>query len=170
MNGASFVMSVEEYEKKPLSFPKEYQIPHSQSKMLYDKFLEITGGKLFVFAKNKKEAFAFYERLTGVGALNDIPSSVGNDIVIFASPVNGIGLSAGVSRWLKSEDNPRYNKEEAKENAFNIIGLKSIPHEVATKMFDMGMLEDAALKSTKGYDYGRQFLQDNARFFMDYFL
>lgn len=170
MNGASFVMPIEEYDKKPLDIPIQYTIPHSQSRMLYEKFMEITGGKAFVFPKDKKEAIAFYESLVGVGSAGRLPSSAGNDIVIFASPINGIGMSYGISRWLKTDDNPRYDKEEAMECGFSIICKQNLPYEVASKMYDMGMIDDAAMKSAKGYDYGRKFLQDNVQFFMDYFL
>lgn len=170
LNGASYVMSIDEYNKKPLELPEKYLSPNSEQRKLYDRFLEITGGKHFIFPKNRKEAIAFYENLTGVKSLNKLPKSVGDDMVIYASPINGIGLTTGISRWLKSDDNPRYDKEEAKENAFSIICLHNIPYEIVSKMYDMGMIEDAALKSTKGYDYGRRFLQDNAQFFIDYFL
>lgn len=170
MNGASFVMPMEVFEKNPNEIPPMYLNSTSHSRMLYEKFLEITGGKFFVFPKNKKEAIAFCEKLTGAGVLAEHSAEMGNDIVLFASPVNGIGLSSGISKWLKSDDNPGYNKEKAKENAFSIICLQNIPYEVASKMYDLGMIEDAALMSVKGYDYGRKFLQDNAQFFMDYFL
>lgn len=170
LNGSSYVMSVEEYEKKPSKFSLEYLTSHSQSKMLYDKFMEITGGKPFVFPKNKKEAIDFYEKLVGVGSMKEHSAQIGDYIVIFASPTKGIGMSSGTSQWLKSDDNPHYDKEAAKECAFSVITMQNAPKEVASKMFEMGMLEDAALKSTKGYDYGRKLLQDNAYFFMDYFL
>lgn len=170
LNGASFVTSIEEYDKKQIKLRREYTVPNSQARQLYEKFLEITGGKLFVFPKNKKEAIAFYERLTGVKALKQLPDHASEDIVIFASPICGIGLSSGISRWLKCDDNPRYDKEEAMEKAFSIICLQNIPYDVASKMYEMGMVDDAALKSTKGYDYARKFLHDNAQFFMDYSL
>lgn len=168
LNGASFTFSQKDVDKEII--PSQFTCRRSEGKEIYELTTQKNGGKIFVFPNSSKEAVAQYRTLFGENFDVKNIKNYGDDIVIFASPTYGIGLAGGIRKCLKSEDNTRYDKETAKKEAFSIICRPdAVPYEVVCKMLDMGMLDDAALKSTKGYEYGRQFMHDNAQFFIDYF-
>lgn len=170
LNGSTFEFSCDEMERFPDN-DQQYTRSKNAGKEVYERFMHENGGKPFFFPRDRKEAIAFYKKCLGAGFEDKHFQIEGDDFVIYASPVYGIGLTFGMRADLKSADNPFYDKEYAKKNASELLCSESIiPYEVACKMYDMGMLDDAALNSFEGYEHGRQFLQRNAQFFMDYFL
>lgn len=56
------------------------------------------------------------------------------------------------------------------EHALNlVVSPNAIDYYAAVYLVENGMLPDAALTSRNGYEDGNRLLQDNARYFVDYF-
>lgn len=139
---------------------------------LYESFLKTSGGKECVFLKNREDVVAFMKKLLGKAYTPDlIRTDIDEDTVLWCTRNDGISILPDLAACLKCADNPCYDERSAGSKAFGVMTCPDcVSHQVACTMYDKGFLDDASFNSTKGYEYGRKFIQENAQFIMDYFL
>ena len=150
----------------------EHTLTHDNQKAVFENFMKAGGGKFFVFVKSREEMKDFLcNKMKYETNPNIILPYVGKDgAMLMASPLTGLHIQMRHVNCICSPDNPFYDKEEAKKNAFMfVVNPDVVPYDMYCVLWDKGMLPDAALKSIDGYEHGRSLLHDNAAFFSDYF-
>ena len=91
-------------------------------------------------------------------------------VAVMSDPEQGFLTISRSIPAIKAPNNPWYDQKYAQENAIDlIIDPTAIDYFAAVYLVENGMLPDAALTSAQGYEHGRQLLQANARYFVDYF-
>lgn len=141
-------------------------------KEAYNRFISSTGGKHFVFVKGTKGFDDFMSEKVGYRNAPGVNTpDLGDDVVmITATEENGLCILHNFCDCISSPDNMYYNKENAEKYAIYILtDRNSVPYEICCRLLDNGYLKDAGLRSTKGEEYGRKFVKDNALFIADYF-
>lgn len=91
-------------------------------------------------------------------------------VAMMSDPEQGYLTISCAIPAIKAPNNPWYNQTYAQKNALNLmVRHQSLDYYAAVYLVENGMLPDAALTSTKGYEHGRKLVQDNARYMVDYF-
>lgn len=146
---------------------------HTHEKADYEKFMQASGGKRFIFCKTLQEVEDFFTQKIGV-SLNEkgdhpvVDEKTG--AVLMASPISGIHLQMVLSECIKSPDNTLYDEASARKNAMSLmVSPNVIPYDLSCALLDAGMLDDALMNSRKGEQYGADLLHRNARFLTDYY-
>ena len=145
----------------------------SDQKDNYPLFLEASKGEPVVVVKNITEVKAFFEKELNFDARSlKFPgvSPAPKCYAIYGDPVNGVCISPSDGECIAAPFNKYYKKTSAKKSAMSFyLNTGAVPYRVACLLHDRGYLPDAAINSLNGYEYGRDFLHDNANFFLDYF-
>ena len=150
----------------------EAELSAQNAKQVYNDFIKATKGKHIVFFKDTKDMKQFfkkelhYEKISGIN-----PTKGANDnIMLTATPEAGLCFITSLNDCVASPDNPFYNQETAEKKAIKLlVDQNCIPYEISCYLFDKGYLKDAGLNSTFGPEHGRELVQKNARFILDYF-
>ena len=145
----------------------------TNEKAAFHDFIKASGGKSFVFCQSQEEISDFllnkmdYNLKEGL----DIPRiNTENGAMLMANPHTGLHIQFKLCEYIKSPDNPNYNKEEAEKNAIMfIVNPDIIPYQLSCILQDEGMLPDAYLNSLQRKEYGQEFIRKNAHFLTDYF-
>jgi hypothetical protein len=91
-------------------------------------------------------------------------------VAMMSDPEHGFLTISSAIPAIKAPNNPWYNQAYAQKNALNLmVQHQSLDYYAAVYLVENGMLPDAALTSTKGYEHGRKLVQNNARYMVDYF-
>lgn len=143
----------------------------SGKRKAFEDFRKASGGKEFVYLKDRSAVIDFYKRMYGQAyKYSLVPEEADENVVLTATPNCGLCVMPGKAVLLKSKDNPYYDEAAARDSCFAMFcSPTEAPYEVACRMLNLGMLSDAALNSTKDYEHGRQLVQNNAQFLLDYF-
>ena len=140
----------------------------------YSAFLAASGGDPAVIVKDRdavKKFFVEKMRFTEEDEF-DMPAvvSLPKCYSIYGDPLNGVCISPNNGQCIALKGNEFYNKEYAKREGIGFyVNNGSVPYRVACILHGQGLIPDAAIKSLKGYEYGRDFLHKNGDFFLDYF-
>ena len=137
---------------------------------LVNDFRRASGGKAIVFCRTGQEALAFFERMKydlGSAEVKQWEETEGSFLMM--SPLTGLYTRTDYLECLKLPDNPFYNEEMARANAFRYMkDMEFIPYELACELQDLGALDDASLEGAKSTEEDRQFMRTYSRFMMDY--
>ena len=99
------------------------------------------------------------------GKPTDAPRKFG----VYASPEDGIQVLTLDIDCIKDEKNPFYNKERAEKAALGFFIVKHCSTSILIEMTKRGMLADAQTKSLAGPERGKEIIQDNWKFLIEYF-
>lgn len=146
---------------------------HPTAKANYERFMQASGGRPFVFVKTQQELKNFIGERMGI-VFDDSDQRLQVDeqtgAVLMASPEVGLHIQLALAECLKSADNTFYDASSAKKNAMSfMVNPEVIPYSLSCALYDAGMLDDALMNSRKGEQYGARLLHDNARFMTDFF-
>lgn len=144
----------------------------------YEQFCKLSDGAPILFLKGKKQLFKFYTDMCKVSLSadtkrmieEDILGNTENDMVaIMATPETGTLNITGYIPAIKAPNNPYYDEKYAKENGSSLLlDTNAIDYESICILLKRNYLPDAALRHFGGYERGRQLLQNNAQFIVDY--
>lgn len=151
---------------------------NTTEKGTYELFLKASKGEPVAFVHSQKEMLSFYKRM----GLNDVMSQdvsanekirhIFDDtdvVAMVGDPTGGIAILPHTGVCIKHKDNHFYSKDEAiKDGVGLILEPRYIGYGAACVLIDENLIPDAAVNNVKGYEYGRQFLHDNAQFMLDY--
>lgn len=130
-----------------------------------------------VIVKDDELMRKFFKDVLGLNLKTNytVPKKLANKkgIAIIGTPYMGIAPYYGIADLLAIPNNPYYDEELAKKEAFNIIvNAASLPYEMVCRLIDIGVLKDAALEiidSTRQvWEDSHQMTQDNIQFITDY--
>ena len=165
-----------ELEQELEEMRNEAELPHHR-KNSCDFFYKASKGKDIIFMKGESQAYSFYKKMgykmnpEQKKELAELIADRTEDgmVAFMASPENGLLMINACIPAIKSNDNPYYDLEYAKENAHSLMVSENyIDYESAILLIEHEMLADASYNSLQGYEHGRALLQDNARFVADY--
>ena len=136
-------------------------------------------GEPIVFLKGIDEVMDFYTKRLGSKMTESMrkdtekylrENSEHGMVAIMSDPKQGYLTICHSIPAIKAPNNPWYSKEYAMEHALDlVVSPNAIDYYAAVYLVENGMLPDAALTSRNGYEDGNRLLQDNARYFVDYF-
>lgn len=150
------------------NFQEDKQSQQGIDKAHYDHLMELSGGSPMFYAKNYTQLRKFFKELVGWEKLGTLRPFNGykNFAIYVPAADHAILVIPDIAIFIKDARNPYYDAEEAEYMALSIIGDGSQAlGEVIRYLISHHMPPDARIKSLKGADYGRQFLQDNIDFF-----
>ncbi len=143
-----------------------------------ESFLKSSHGEPFVFLKGEKELLYFYSQNGEIvlpidfkKQMKDIIDEYTEDglVAISSTPDKGYLIINSSIPAIKAPNNPYYDHEYAKLHAHELmLSNKAIDYSAVCELMSLGYLPDAALTSNKGYEHGRELLQNNAQFVVDY--
>ncbi len=139
----------------------------------YRKFTEKNNGEWLHFCKTKGELTAFLTEVSGLDAEKGgkfPPLNGFNGIMVYCTPQSGIGIMHTYCDCVAHPDNSFYDQQRAAADALGLLVTPEVVrYEVASKLFDEGLLPDANIGSILGPEHGREILKKNAHFIIDYF-
>lgn len=144
-----------------------------QNERAYNLFMEKNEGVPFTFFKSHEEHQHFITHVLGFGLPDDyrLPKDSPQKVLMIATREEGLYVTGEGIACIKSPLNPFYDPEIAKKEAFSFyVNPNLCPFEFACYLHEHRLLPDAGLKSVKGYEYGKTFLENNWDFFVRYFL
>ena len=151
---------------------KERRTLKAGQKEVYRDFMNASGGSPVLIVKGVSELKKFFSDALGI-SLDGKGFPLKNKegcYVLYGDPVDGVCISPDNAECIAQPDNPVYNKEKARTEAVSFYcNSGALPYRAACFLHDSDLLPDAAVKSLKGYEYGRDFLHRNGNFFLDYF-
>ncbi|MBO4739339.1 MAG: DUF3843 family protein [Bacteroidales bacterium] len=141
-------------------------------------FKRVSNGMPILFMKGVKETMDFYTKKVKFKKTIELEHQVKNLIYNYAEnhPIAIMGtkdqgfltITSNVPA-INAPNNPYYNADFAKKHALCFfIDPNVIDYEAACLLSQLGYLSDATISSSKGYEYGRNLLQNNAQFVLDY--
>lgn len=164
--------------KKILEKQKEETYFNSLAKENRELFLKASHGEPIVFLKGKKELMNFYSQNGTIVMPKDFNKqlkyiidehSEDGLVAIMSSPDKCYLIITCSIPAIKAPNNPYYDHEYAKLHAHELmLSDKAIDYSAVCELLSLGYLPDAAINSSKGYEYGRELLQNNAQFVVDY--
>lgn len=150
----------------------------SLGKSNYDLFYEASGGHDIVFLRGATALREFYTQKAGITLTPDFERQLEEAVydknrdgyaAVMATRDQGFLIISLSIPAIKSPDNPYYDAEYAKKHAHDLMLCSdAIDYSAACLLLQKGYLADAALTSLQGYEHGRQLLQNNAQFVVDY--
>lgn len=157
---------------------KQEDYRKSLGKSNYDHFYEASGGRDIVFLRGVRELKEFYTKNAGITLTPDFERQLeemvydkNNDgyAAVMATHDQGFLIISLSIPAIKSPDNPYYDAEYAKKHAHDLmLCTEAIDYSAVCLLLQKGYLADAALSSLQGYEHGRELLQANAQFVVDY--
>lgn len=145
----------------------------TNEKATFNDFMKASDGQHFVFCQSKEEVTDFLKLKMGYQTLEGVelpPMNTSNGIILMASPQSGLQIQVQLCECIKSSQNSFYDQKEAEEEAISfMVSPNVIPYDLSCILQDKGMLPDASLKSLKGKEHAKKFIQKNAQFLTDYF-
>lgn len=140
----------------------------------YQLFIQVAEGKQFIYFHSKEDLISFCQEkleytLNEASLLaNNIPNK---PLLLTAIPHKGLIILFELLECIKDPDNPFYDPEKAEKEAIALYMVPGIyPYEIVCYLKECNMLPDAGLESTKGKEYGQQFLNEHWDFLTRYFL
>lgn len=151
-----------------LNTPDSQQEEFEAEPMTHEKYLEITGGKEFLFFKSARECNKFLrENVKGISLrfLQNVALCQTAMVMCYSDIAELICL--GDAECLSSEDNPFYQKSEYNApKTFKFFLPNACPYDVSQKMYQNGLLKDARFPDFKGDD---KMLDEYNQYMIDYF-
>lgn len=170
-NGAAGIHNYEELRKEAKTNPYMLTDVEKGDRLSHELFIKATGGEDFIFISKKDELADFGRRMYGEKQLftEEQLALIDGPTMLRTSPTGGMDFIRDNVDCIKSERNPFYNKDTACRNALRLIADRELTdYDTVCFLWNNGMLEDAAIDTHRGYEYGRRLLRDNAQFVIDY--
>lgn len=135
----------------------------------YKKFKEVVPDDVLIYMKSEAELYDFLTEKIGKVFTEGKPSNAPRKFGVYASPEDGIQVLTLDIDCIKDEKNPFYNKERAEKAALGFFIVKHCSTSTLIEMTKRGMLADAQTKSLAGPERGKEIIQDNWKFLIEYF-
>lgn len=146
-------------------------------KSVHDRFVSQNNGKEIAFFQNLDELKNFLTSKMGwpEEASQQFKNLEKNkNFVVYASEDKGLMISADIAEFLKHEDNPMYNEEEAKLKSFFVFVNKGqCPIDMLEYFVDNNMLPDASMVTdyeSNNFEKGKEIVKENYDFIARMFL
>ena len=176
--GAMMPDPEKEHEEYLLESIRERRRKEENARYSHGMFQQKAGAPI-VFLKGIDELLDFQTSVLGIKMTDDyrghikqyLQENTENGMVsMMSDPEFGFLTISRSIPAIKAPNNPWYDQQYAKENALDlIVEPLAIDYSAAVYLVENGMLPDAAINSNEGYEHGRQLVQDNARYLVDYF-
>lgn len=130
--------------------PKEKDDTGKEPHPYYDAFLKATGGKEYAFFATYEEMNRFFIEGLGweAGKRHLNMAEHDHDFVLLVNKNRGMLMARNVAKCFKTEGNPLYNEDFAKENAIKCLTQRGYcPADLVKYAFRHGWLPDAAFPS-----------------------
>ncbi|MDE5790165.1 MAG: DUF3843 family protein [Muribaculaceae bacterium] len=117
----------------------------------YDRFTKATGGKTIAFFDTYESMNRFFiEQLGWEAGEEHLPMMKGErDFVLMVNKYKGMLAARNVARCIASPDNPFYDKEYAKNHAFDLLTIRGLcPGDLLRMIFENNWLPDARFPET----------------------
>ncbi len=117
----------------------------------YDRFTKATGGKTIAFFDTYESMNRFFiEKLGWEAGEEHLPMMKGErDFVLMVNKYKGMLAARNVARCIASPDNPFYDKEYAKNHAFDLLTIRGLcPGDLLRMIFENNWLPDARFPET----------------------
>ena len=169
----------EEYLEKYKETIANEERKQDNIKYTAELFLKASKGKPIVFVKGIDEFMDFQINKMGSKASDEFRKAMEQHL--FQNAESGMAAFMSDSEAglltitlaipaIKASYNPYYDQEYAQKNALNlIVNPDAIDYSALCTLLDNNYLPDAALNSLKGYEHGRELVQQNIQFMADYF-
>lgn len=135
--------------------PKEKQSQQSKDNHpYYDVFVKATGGDRIKFLGSYEALNNFLiEGLGWEAGKEHLPMARdGKDFVLLVNPKKGMLLAKNVARCIKAPQNPFYNEDYAKRNAFKLMTVRGIcPGDLLRYCIEQDWLPDAVFPGTQDH-------------------
>ena len=105
----------------------------------------------------------------GINFKDGRPEPGERHFAVYASEEDGIQVLTLDVDCIKDEKNPFYNKERAEQAALGFFIVKHCSTSLLIEMVKRGMLADAQTKSLLGEERGKDIIQNNWKFLIEYF-
>lgn len=166
-----------------ISMYKNIQKQPDQSQMdfihknVYDKFTSQNNGKEIAFFSSLDDLKDFL--IKKMGWPEDTDQQFKNleknrNFTVYASEDKGLMISTDIAEFIKHEDNPMYNQDEAKLKSFFLLVNKGqCPIDMIEYFIDNDMLPDASFITdyeSNDYEKGKKLVKDNYDFIVRMFL
>ena len=177
--GTMFTNPDEEYLEKYKETIANEERKQDNIKYTAELFLKASEGKPIVFVKGIDEFMDFQINKMGSKASDKFRKAMEQHL--FQNAESGMAAFMSDSEAglltitlaipaIKASYNPYYDQEYAQKNALNlIVNPDAIDYSALCTLLDNNYLPDAALNSLKGYEHGRELVQQNIQFMADYF-
>lgn len=152
---------------------KEEDEQQKGAEKMYDIFMEKCNQVPFVFVRSHEEHLHFLKEVLGFPLEADycLPKDAPKKALLTPHRKKGLIVVEHLLSSIKTSQNPFYDQKIAEEEAFGFYTMSGIcPFEFVCYLHDNDLLPDANLKSLKGKEYGKKFLEENWDFFTRYFL
>lgn len=120
----------------------------------YDRFTKATGGKTIEFFDTYESMNRFFiDKLGWEAGEEHLPMMKGErDFVLMVNKNKGMLAARNVARCIASPDNPFYDKEYAKEHAFDLLTIRGLcPGDLLRTIFVNNWLPDAHFPDSEDY-------------------
>lgn len=150
---------------------KASKIDPDSAKALYDKFMALSGGNLFVYVSSKEELEDILSNKLGLKdfSMEEEKKLFKEKCAISALPDSGIQIISTGIDCIKDSKNPFYNEQAAQSGAVLFFTHTLCQYDILEKMQEQGMLIDAHLNSNVGPERGKAIIQDDWQFIASYF-
>ena len=151
---------------------QDHKMNPIHNRKAFEHFVQASGGKPFVYCRNKKELETFFREKMGYQIRTGMtfPEIGKSGALLMATPQTGLHIQLELIECICSPDNPAYNREEAEAQAFLFfVNPDVIPYELSCLLQDKGLLPDACINSLHGQQHGKALLHNNACFLTDYY-
>lgn len=135
----------------------------------YKKFKEVVPDDVLIYMQSEVELYDFLTEKIGKVFTEGKPTDAPRKFGVYASPEDGIQVLTLDIDCIKDEKNPFYNKERAEKAALGFFIVKHCSTSILIEMTKRGMLADAQTKSLAGPERGKEIIQDNWKFLIEYF-
>ena len=135
----------------------------------YKKFKEVVPDDVLIYMQSEVELYNFLTEKIGKVFTEGKPTDAPRKFGVYASPEDGIQVLTLDIDCIKDEKNPFYNKERAEKAALGFFIVKHCSTSILIEMTKRGMLADAQTKSLAGPERGKEIIQDNWKFLIEYF-
>lgn len=152
---------------------KDEAIREKETSKLYNTFMRKCKQIPFIYISSREEHLHFLKQELGFDLPADfcLPDDYPEKCILAVDRNQGLLVIDQRLACIKDKRSPFYDIEKAENEAFSFYTQPGLcPFEILCYLHDNRMLPDAGLKSLKGKEYGRIFLQNNYDFFTRYFL
>ena len=91
------------------------------------------------------------------------------NIVTFSNVENGVTTLFDIAVYIKDENNPCYDAEEAKDSGLMLLAGCELFPELIEYLVKNNLIPDLCMNSLKGEEHGRKLVQDNLDFMFRYY-
>lgn len=164
-----YAMFKEEADKSMAFVSPEDAKRRELAKPDYQKFKEVVPDDLILYMKSEQEFYDFLTQKIGINFKDGRPEPGERHFAVYASEEDGIQVLTLDVDCIKDEKNPFYNKERAEQAALGFFIVKHCSTSLLIEMVKRGMLADAQTKSLLGEERGKDIIQNNWKFLIEYF-